>query len=651
MRYIITSVLFFFVLNVCGQRVNSLDYKVVNSDLEFSRYEKDTLANAVVLYELGKSHIEDERFNLVFEFKQKLKILNRNGFDKANIEIYLYNNKNNKETIRDIVATTYNVENGEIISVKLDKNQVFKERYNENYTLVKFSMPNVKPGSVITYSYKLTSPFVYKYKPWRFQSDIPKLYSEYQTSIPANYEYSIKLVGSLKLDKNEQVIKKYCVHGAYGASADCTETTYVMKNIPAFIDENFMTTRDNYLSRVDYELKVVSRFDGTTDDITKTWKDADKELMQDQSFGKQMKKRGVVKGFLSNDIITENDMLKKSKSIFEFVQNEYVWNKKYNIFKNVSIKNLIKTRHGNVSEINFLLYNLLIDQGVDVTPVLLSTRNNGLPTKLYPVISDFNYIIIQANINGEKYFLDATNKYLSFGQLPFRCLNQYGRLMNFKKGSEWVLIEPKHNSVKKYDVELKVTDSLTVNGIVKYKTTGYHALPNKSSFSKNSIKHFSFYKNKYPEIEFSNYNSDDVGGEECVFEEFFEVGFVPQSIGNNIYVNPFLFKLFEGNPFKLQERTYPIDFGYKDVFLYTIKIEISEGIQVVDVPKEKLYYLPNNKGQVVFKSLVEGNFIRMYFKFDFKEAIYDSTYYVYLKDYMTTVIDVQNNTLIVLKKK
>ena len=95
-----------------------------------------------------------------------------------------------------------------------------------------------------------------------------------------------------------------------------------------------------------------------------------------------------------------------------------------------------------------LLYNLLSEQDINVTPILLSTRNNGLPTKIYPVISDFNYIIIRAIINGKQYFLDATNKYLEFGQIPFRCLNQYGRLLDFKKGSKWIPIQVKSASIK-----------------------------------------------------------------------------------------------------------------------------------------------------------------------------------------------------------
>ena len=43
--------------------------------------------------------------------------------------------------------------------------------------------------------------------------------------------------------------------------------------------------------------------------------------------------------------------------------------------------------------------------------------------------------------------------------------------------------------------------------------------------------------------------------------------------------------------------------------------------------------------------------IIIYFKFNFKDAIYNQNYYPYLKAYFSTIIDLQKNSLIILKKK
>ena len=152
-------------------------------------------------------------------------------------------------------------------------------------------------------------------------------------------------------------------------------------------------------------------------------------------------------------------------------------------------------------------------------------------------------------------------------------------------------------------------------------------------------------------MEIVNYKGGSKQENDFVFEELFDVKLETEEVGTEVYFNPFLFSFFETNPFKLQERTYPIDFGYKDVYLYSLKVNVSEVFEVVEVPKDVSYKLPNNKGSVVLKYQVSNNVIRVYFKFDFKEAIYESSYYGYLKKYMNSVLDIQKNTLIVLRKK
>lgn len=69
---------------------NSKDYTVTLSDLETNIFEKDSTANALVIYEHGNSYIDDKAYKLVSNFKRKLKIINSNGFDKATVSIYLY---------------------------------------------------------------------------------------------------------------------------------------------------------------------------------------------------------------------------------------------------------------------------------------------------------------------------------------------------------------------------------------------------------------------------------------------------------------------------------------------------------------------------------------------------------------------------------
>lgn len=651
MKHLYLTALLISTLSYSQSSYNSDSFIVSRNDIATKTFESDSTANALVLHEYGNSYIDKDTYTLKTEIKRKIKILNRDGFESATAKIYLFNNNKLKEKVTKIFATTYNIENGAVTKTELKSDDIYEEKFNDKYTIIKFTLPNIKEGSVLNYSYILESPFIYKYYPWEFQDEIPKLYSEYNTSIPGNYEYSIKLVGTQKLDKNESKLVKNCLSAFNGSSADCAQTTYVMTNIPAFIEEDFMTTKSNYLSRIEYELKVFKGFDGRVDNITKSWEDADKELRADANIGRQIGKNTSLKGLIPNLPSDKNNKLDLAKVLYNYVQDTYVWNGEYKLFNEVSVKNLIKEKSGKISEINLLLHNLLEEYDIEVKPILLSTRDNGLPTKLFPVISEFNYLIVQAVIDGETYLLDATDPYISFGELPFRCLNQYGRSIDFKNGSEWIAIEANQPSGTQYQVDLKINDGI-VKGNVKAKHIRYEALNKKKDFFKNESTYIDQIADLQSEITISNHNVQTTEKNAEEFVETYDIELNNSSTSEDIiYLNPFIYKFFQKNPFKLQQRSYPIDFGYRTSYLYSVQIDFGTEYEIVEVPKEINGKLPNDGGDLILNVTVNENKLMLFFKMSFKQSFYSPDYYATLKAYVDKVLDLQKNSLVVLKAK
>ncbi|MGB3607182.1 MAG: DUF3857 domain-containing protein [Psychroserpens sp.] len=650
MSLILRFTLIFLSINLSAQaQFNAEGFEVTKQDIELKVYEKDSTANALIIYETGKSYVDKESYLLKSEIKRKLKILNINGFDKATETVYLYKNDGKKERVKDITATVYNIEDGRITTTLLEDTAIYEEDYNDNYTLIKFTFPNIKAGSVIIYSYTLISPYFFKYNSWYFQDDIPKLYSEYRPSIPGNWEYNIKLVGTEKLHTNESWITKNCLETSSGGSSSCADYLYIMKDLPAFINENYMTTRQNYLARIEYELKVFRSFDGRVDDISKTWKSAEAELRSNVNIGRQLNKSSIIKGLLTEDITNITDPLEKAKAIYEFVQKTYTWNEEFNIFDEVSIKELVKEKSGNVSEINILLHNLLKDNDIDVKPVLLSTRDNGFVTKLYPVISDFNYLIVQAVIGKDTYTLDATDTYLYFGQLPYRCLNQDGRVLDFKDEGYWKDIKSNDINILKYGAQLSIKGSQLTGKIKTYKT-GYQALKSKKRYFGKPGNYLDTYINTYPSLQFIEHTAETKLKIDSTFSEIFKIEQTLETIGDKLYFNPFLFVFFDKNPFQLQQRSYPIDFGHKAVFFYSAELTIDD-YQVLEIPTSVKISLPNNTGNLIFSSTVKENVVTLYFKFSLDEPVYDASYYDVLKQYFAQIVDIQKNSLVLLQLK
>ncbi|MGC6431594.1 MAG: DUF3857 domain-containing protein [Jejuia sp.] len=643
--------LLFFQINAQTSPFNSESIKVSKSEIEATTYDKDSTANALIIYEYGKSWVSNHTYDLMTQEKRKIKILTKEGFDNATVSIYLYKqNYNTSESVDDIAATTYNIVDGKVIKTPLLRKNIYTEAYNEKYDIVKFTLPNIKEGSVITYSYTLKSPFMFKYHGWEFQHDIPTLYSEYNTSIPGNWEYHIKLVGSKKLTTNTSKVVSDCLT-ASGGSANCAVNVYAMKDIPAFIEEDYMTFKDNYLARIEYELKTFRGMDGRVEDYSKTWEDVDKEFRTEKNIGKQLKKTIDLEEILPATISNEADQLKKAKAIYNFVKEHYTWNGEYNIFNDVSVKDLIKNKSGNVSSINILLHNLLRESGINVNPVLLSTRNNGFATTIFPVVTDFNYLLVEAQINNKAYLLDATDYYLSFGQIPFRCLNRYARRMDFENGSEWMDISSSTKSSILTAVTLEFDAAQNLVGDVKSRTTGYHALMSRMSYFPNPTEYEEKLQNKSINIEISNHQTNGSTATSPNFSESYDIAYNAENVGKTIYLNPFLFPYFKENPFKLQERTYPIDFGYEDKYTYMFQLNLGDNYTIVEKPEDMRTALPNRAGDFSFSTTIVGNTVNMMLNINFNEAVYPPEYYPYLKEFMNKVVNMQTNSLFVIKKK
>ncbi|OEK08101.1 hypothetical protein A8C32_01180 [Flavivirga aquatica] len=70
--------------SVSQEKYSSETYRVTLGDIETRTYKKDsTEANAIVIFEEGKSYVHTGDYDLRTEEKHKIKILNKEGFSKC----------------------------------------------------------------------------------------------------------------------------------------------------------------------------------------------------------------------------------------------------------------------------------------------------------------------------------------------------------------------------------------------------------------------------------------------------------------------------------------------------------------------------------------------------------------------------------------
>lgn len=652
MKKIFTLFLLAFLgLNSYAQNFN---YGAINyNDFNFDRNTIDSNANAVVLKEYGTTMmtIDDSegRLVLVHEYHVKIKIFNKEGYHQANIVIPTYKDGSLQELIQEIKASTFNIENGKSIETVMDKKAIFTENRSKYTQLTKFTLPNIKDGSIIEYTYRLQSPLLFNFKTWVFQSDIPKVNSTYVAFIPGNYNYNVSLRGFQKLSDQKSELSRECLRLS-GIPIDCSKMTYTMNNVPAFIEEDYMTAPSNFKSAIYFELSDVQHTDGSKKSYTLSWRDIDNELVTEKNFGGQMKRKDVFKDLIPTITKNATDDLSKAKEIYNYIKKQLKWNNYYGKYSEENIKNVLDSRSGNVADINFSLIAALSAANLDAEAVILSTRDNGLVNKIYPVMSNFDYVIAKVNINGTSYLLDATDPLMPFGLLPLRCINDQGRVINLKKPSYWIDLKASIKNTTHYTLLGKLNNDGKIEGELRIISNGYSALNKRKDIKKsNSIEEYvEKLDEKLTKISISNHEILALDSVENSLVEKYNVEFSIYEAGNksNFLLNPFFINRIAKNPFNLMERTYPVDLGASSDERILINIQLPEKVEMVEKPKDMAIALPNGGGKYILqtnfedKKLVVSQFLQL------NKAIYNPEEYLYLKEFYSKIIQNQKTDVL-----
>ena len=649
MKKISLILLLFSSILIAQEKKSSKMGQTTLEELKMTIYDKDSTATAVVLYEHANQYPDRNNDEIPrTDYYYRIKILDKAAFDLADISISLYK----KQRVEGISAITYNLtEIGTSNKTHLLDKDIFTVKEGENWTEKKFTLPNIKEGSIIEYKYSILSPYL-SIKDWYFQSKIPKIKSELDLSILGNYTYNIKIIGFLKLDKDvTPTVDKKCVYVTGIGDGACAIFSYGMNNVPAFKEEDYMLSKKNYISKITFDLKSHTSYRGVKEDLTTTWEQADKSLKK-QFFNNQTSKKSFFKKNIPEEILTTENTLERSKKVFDFIKNHYTWNDNYWTNEDAKVKQAFQEKIGDVGEINISLYNSLKAANLDANLVVLSTRNNGLPTKLFPVIYDYNYVIVQTVIGEKTYYLDATNKFLPFGEIPIRTLNGEARIINYKKESSWVKLKPKYSSSVSMSAKLGLNEDGLFTGDLMVRRTGYSASKQRKAISlKSEEDYLEDFEAKNQDIEVDDYKVKKLDSLDKPLQEYFKVRLeTNENLTNKIRINPFIFDQIKKNPFKLKERNYPVDFAYTRRSNYYLNLTIPENYKIVKLPENKAISLPNKGGRFILNTVQKGNLIRLSVRLNILKTHYSVEEYYALKEFYKQII-ISESGYIILEKK
>lgn len=639
--------------------------KVEAKDLERKVYNLDSNAEAVVLSDIGITSIDGNNkgwFSTNFKRHRVVHILNKNGYDKADVEILLYNNGDSEEKLEGLKATTYNLENGKVVETKLEKSAQFKEKISKNRTRIKFTMPNVKEGCIIEYEYKVSSDFISNLDTWYFQGSAPTLWSEYQLSLPEFFYYSFLSHGYHSMAVNEKKDRQgsFTVMDTRGAgssdrvsfNAGVTDYRWAMINIPALKQESFTSSIKNHIASMDFQL-ISQSYPLTPRDYRSNWGSLVKSLRESEYFGATLYKDN---NWMSDDLqpvfAKEDADLIKARKLYYFIQDNFTCTGNSGFGLSQSLKNTMKTRKGSVADLNLLLTAMLRYANLNADPVLLSTTDHGYALEMFPMLTNFNYVVCQLKLANRVVYLDAGHSGLGFGKLLPKCFNGHARVVDeqatpvsFTADS---LLERKVSAVFiNNDDKGKWVGSMN-------QTSGY--------FESFSIRHkvrekgmdalvADISKELGVEAKISNMRIDSLKRYDDPVSLKFEME-IDHKGEEIIYINPLFGEALKDNPFKSPERYYPVEMPYTVDETFILSMEVPAGYEVDELPKQMIAKLDEEESAYFEYRLTQSNnTISMRTRIKIKRTLFLPEEYPVLREFFNMIVKKQNEQIVFKKKK
>jgi Domain of Unknown Function with PDB structure (DUF3857)/Transglutaminase-like superfamily len=640
--------------------------KMSQQEKDMLHYSKDPEAPAVILFKKGTVNftMDDQgatygEFDYTYVVHERIKIFKKAAYDYANIVITYHP----KDYIEHLKASSYYLENDKWIETPLNLDNVVEEHLTNDLYVKKFTIPGVREGSIIEYSYQqYNGEGGYLNSEWTFQYGIPTIWSEYEANIPEHYRYMTVAYGNVPLAVHtDTMVSRHRITTVSQATWRERQQRWVQKDIPAIKPEPMMTSINNYRSRLLFQylwfykvrLKGAEQADMNAL-LEDAWKQLGNELLDRVAFGDALKSNAT--STIVNSVIANlKDDKAKVQAIYEYVGKNYELILYHGATMTQPFKELLTHRKGTATELNLLLINMLRKAGITVYPVLASTRSHGELSHLYPILRRVNCVLAYLPMfEKEPLLIDAGGYPRPLGLLPFDDLNGDGFLVQRKDSSSWIPIKNRINSKLLYANTLTLNEKGDLSGDISMTATGHEAVIIREDIFKNgnektahSLLKDLLVDGKMESFAFENTKQLD----EKYLKGAFKIktsAFVTKT-DSQMYLSPLLFWAEKENIFKNPERKFDVNFGYARENSYILMLTLPNGYKVESLPKNTKINLENGSFTFTYLAETTGNQLKVNAKWIIKKTVFQKEEYAVLRGACESILNKMAEQIVLSK--
>ncbi|MEM0994813.1 MAG: DUF3858 domain-containing protein, partial [Bacteroidota bacterium] len=302
-------------------------------------------------------------------------------------------------------------------------------------------------------------------------------------------------------------------------------------------------------------------------------------------------------------------------------------------------------------EKNLMLLAVLRALDIEAFPLLTSTRSHGKLLPEYAILDQFDYVLVQANIDGKPMLLDVGDPLRPMGYPALDALNYKAWLVDGKT-SRWIDIKvPTTRNV--FQVKCDLNDSY-LKGHVQTKYTGYGAISERNILQRDEVagefwgERLAALSEDFSMSAFSTKNETAL--DQDFYSEFdFSINDLVMDNEDMLYISPTIYTTFKESPFKAKKRYSNIDFSYPFTETYLFEFSIPAGYEIEQLPESTNVKLPSDGGRFRYSVSSKADKIHIHTNLQIKQCRFSAAEYQAVKMMFDLMIEKQEEQIVLRK--
>lgn len=467
----------------------------------------------------------------------------------------------------------------------LHRNDTRSVDLNSRYRIIEFEMPDVEVGAIIEYKYTLQRRYIEELPDFYFSHTVPTRSAtlHLKNNIFARYEFVEQNV-DFDIIFREQRIDTSSVPliFTYSRPEPVLVQSWSAENVTPVDASTYVSSVDDVRAKLRFQ---ISEFGQPRQPLENSWEFVSAQILRNNNPFRAVEEYTSLQE-LGKQVADESSSEKAAlTNIFLTVNSSVQFNEQRAVFAERGLDHVLSGEPSDQAEINMVLLAMLRGAGFDAKPLYLSAREFGRINRSFPSLFQFNSMLVVAEVDGEKVFMDASYPSSIPNLIPVETYNEQGMMLS-ERGYEWVEISPER-SIFKLDIFVDATLSGdgTLSGRIEAETRGYPSQLIRRDIDRgeslSSIIAETFF-DVYGDANLSQ-NRITVDGQDndrVTVEANFEIPDYAVTFTEGIEFRPMVVGYLFRNPFEQSERSVPITLDAPELLSINYRIQLPQGFSL-----------------------------------------------------------------------